>query len=129
MCSCTSYESVIIAHFIANGKVIIIEPGLFRTNAWDTTTNIFTHPAYEKNPGLEGSRAASHYRQLRPEMISGDPSKLSAALLRIADMEHPPLRVLLGKDAWRMYEENEEKGLEERGRLNLKSWSDDLEFA
>ena len=50
------------------------------------------------------------------EPAKGDPAKAAQALLRIVDMEQPPLRVALGSDAFGLIQAAEEAKIAERER-------------
>lgn len=75
----------------------IVEPGFFRTGLLTPASTIWA----EKN--IEDYAAKN--AELRPFWISmngkqgGDPSKLAAALIKIASMQEPPKRWLAGADA------------------------------
>ncbi|AIA01055.1 oxidoreductase [Streptomyces noursei] len=77
-------------------KVLIVEPGAFRTGfaAAGTLRRSAALPAYEETVGpVRASLAASDGEQ------PGDPAKAAAALLTALDAEHTPLRLPLGNDA------------------------------
>ncbi|WP_275466988.1 oxidoreductase [Streptomyces noursei] len=77
-------------------KVLIVEPGAFRTGfaAAGTLRRSAALPAYEETVGpVRASLAASDGTQ------PGDPAKAAAALLTALDAEHTPLRLPLGNDA------------------------------
>lgn len=65
-------------------------------------------------------------------VVKGDPAKFAECVMKLVDIGEKqgkaPLRVLLLKDAWAAYEQNEEAGRKEREEYGLKSWSDDIEF-
>ena len=75
-------------------KVTIIEPGGFRTDwAGSSMTVHAIRDAYQPTVGT----MASYREQATP---LGDPVKGAAAILRIAQVPEPPLRLLLGSDAF-----------------------------
>jgi len=84
-------------------KVTIVEPGGFRTDfAGSSTTIAPDNPAYASTVGAV-VRFQREYDGAQP----GDPNKAAAALLHVATLEEPPLRLPLGSDAARAVEEAE----------------------
>jgi NAD(P)-dependent dehydrogenase (short-subunit alcohol dehydrogenase family) len=84
-------------------KVTIIEPGGFRTDfAGSSTTIAADNPVYAATVGAV-ARFQREYNGVQP----GDPAKAAAAILRVASLDEPPLRLLLGSDAARAAEEAE----------------------
>ena len=84
-------------------KVTIVEPGGFRTDfAGSSTTIAPDNPAYADTVGAV-ARFQREYNGVQP----GDPKKAAAALLHVATLEEPPLRLPLGSDAARAVEEAE----------------------
>src|ERR1700730_3052167 len=76
-------------------KVTIIEPGGFRTDfAGSATTIAWDNPVYADTVGAV-ARFQREYNGAQP----GDPSKAAAAIMRVAGLDDPPLRLLLGSDA------------------------------
>jgi len=81
-------------------KVTIIEPGGFRTDFAGTSTTIRDgRPEYASTVGA-AARFQRDYNGKQP----GDPAKAAAVILRVAAMDNPPLRLLLGSDAVRAVE-------------------------
>lgn len=77
-------------------KVTIIEPGGFRTDWAGSSMQIAeVHEDYHQTVGL----FAEHSR-IRNGQQPGDPDKAAQVILHVADMEKPPLRLLLGSDAF-----------------------------
>lgn len=77
-------------------KVTIIEPGGFRTDWAGSSMQIAeVHADYQQTVGL----VAEHSR-IRNGQQPGDPDKAAQVILHVADMEKPPLRLLLGSDAF-----------------------------
>jgi NAD(P)-dependent dehydrogenase (short-subunit alcohol dehydrogenase family) len=82
-------------------KVTILEPGGFRTDFAGSSTDIRgDNPVYASTVGAV-ARFQRDYNGKQP----GDPAKAAQVILRVAGMEDPPLRLLLGTDAVRAAEE------------------------
>jgi NAD(P)-dependent dehydrogenase (short-subunit alcohol dehydrogenase family) len=76
-------------------KVTIIEPGGFRTDFAGSSTKIEdVRPEYDSTVGA-AARFQRDYNGKQP----GDPDKAAQAILKIAGLSEPPLRLLLGSDA------------------------------
>lgn len=75
-------------------KVTIVEPGGFRT---DFAGRSFTQPATRIEDYVTSERVdkIGEYHNNQP----GDPVKAVEAMIKIAEMENPPLRLPLGEDA------------------------------
>jgi NAD(P)-dependent dehydrogenase (short-subunit alcohol dehydrogenase family) len=83
-------------------KVTIVEPGGFRTDFAGSSTELRRgRPEYESTVGAT-VRFQSNYNGKQP----GDPTKAAAVLLHIASLPEPPLRLLLGSDAYAAAEKN-----------------------
>ncbi|CCM04858.1 uncharacterized protein FIBRA_07051 [Fibroporia radiculosa] len=78
-----------------NIKGVIIEPGGFRTE-WNASSmvTIPVHPKYD----TPTSPSVVH-RQVASQPYIGDPTKAAKAMVQIADMPNPPLRVQLGTES------------------------------
>jgi len=84
-------------------KVTIIEPGGFRTDFAGSSQDIYPdNPIYAATVGTV-ARFQREYNGAQP----GDPKKAAAAILKLAGLAEPPLRLLLGSDAVRAAEEAE----------------------
>src|SRR6202051_1990481 len=84
-------------------KVTIIEPGGFRTDfAGSSQTILADNPAYASTVG-----AAARFQREYDGAQPGDPKKAAAAVLNIARLDEPPMRLLLGRDAVRAAAEAE----------------------
>src|SRR6267378_3398984 len=84
-------------------KVTIIEPGGFRTDFAGTSQTILAdNPAYASTVG-----AAARFQREYDGAQPGDPKKAAAAVLNIARLDEPPMRLLLGRDAVRAAAEAE----------------------
>src|SRR5712664_4736581 len=77
-------------------KVTIIEPGGFRTDFAGSSTQLSEgRPEYDSTVGV-AVRFQRSYNGRQP----GDPAKAAAALLHVASLSEPPLRLLLGSDSY-----------------------------
>jgi len=77
-------------------KVTILEPGGFRTDFAGSSTDLSTgRPEYDSTVGAT-VRFQREYNGKQP----GDPAKAAAVLLHITSLADPPLRLLLGSDAY-----------------------------
>src|SRR5260370_5764472 len=103
-------------------KVTIIEPGGFRTDfAGSSQTILADNPAYASTVGAV-ARFQREYDGAQP----GDPKKAAAAVLNIARLDEPPMRLLLGRDAVRASAEAE-RTRAEAGR-KWRSWRECTAF-
>src|SRR5712672_4781634 len=81
-------------------KVTIIEPGGFRTDfAGSSQTILADNPVYAATVGAT-ARFQRDYNGKQP----GDPIRAAAAIIKLAGLREPPLRLLLGSDAVRVAE-------------------------
>jgi NAD(P)-dependent dehydrogenase (short-subunit alcohol dehydrogenase family) len=81
-------------------KVTIVEPGGFRTDFAGASSMIREgHPAYDATVGAS-ARFQREFNGKQP----GNPAKAAIAILLIAGLDQPPLRLLLGSDAARIVE-------------------------
>jgi NAD(P)-dependent dehydrogenase (short-subunit alcohol dehydrogenase family) len=78
-------------------RVTIIEPGGFRTDFAGSSTMLRDgRPEYDETVGRT-ARFQRDYNGKQP----GDPAKAAAAILHVTSLGDPPLRLLLGSDAFR----------------------------
>src|SRR5580700_8417803 len=104
-------------------KVTIIEPGGFRTDfAGSSQTILADNPAYASTVGAV-ARFQREYNGEQP----GDPSKAAAAIIRVAGLDEPPLRLLLGSDAVRAVGDAERARIEADRMWQARSVSTDFE--
>lgn len=86
-------------------RATVVEPGFFRTDFLDASSLVRVRTeiaAYAETVGAMREHMASANHQ-QP----GDPAKLAAALLTLADSETPPVRLPLGSDTvYRITEKN-----------------------
>ena len=84
-------------------KVTIVEPGGFRTDFAGASTSIYEgRPEYDTTVG-KTARFQRNFNGKQP----GDPAKAADVLIHLASLEHPPLRLLLGSDAFHAAEQND----------------------
>jgi len=84
-------------------KVTILEPGGFRTDFAGSSTALREgRPEYDATVG----RVARFQREFHGKQ-PGDPAKAAAALLRLVSERNPPLRIVLGSDAYASAERND----------------------
>jgi NAD(P)-dependent dehydrogenase (short-subunit alcohol dehydrogenase family) len=76
-------------------KVTIVEPGGFRTDWGGSSMTISTWRAeYDQTLGL-----LTEWRRKHQGKERGNPAKAAEVILQVAEMQEPPLRLLLGSDA------------------------------
>lgn len=84
-------------------KVTIIEPGGFRTDFAGSSTAIREgRPEYADTVG----KIARFQREFNGKQ-PGDPARAAAAVIHITNVDNPPLRLILGSDAYRAIEQND----------------------
>jgi NAD(P)-dependent dehydrogenase (short-subunit alcohol dehydrogenase family) len=84
-------------------KVTLVEPGGFRTDFAGSSTALREgRPEYDATVGAT-VRFQRAYNGKQP----GDPARAAAALLRLASEANPPLRIVLGSDAYHAAEKND----------------------
>jgi NAD(P)-dependent dehydrogenase (short-subunit alcohol dehydrogenase family) len=110
-------------------KVTILEPGGFRTDFAGSSTELREgRPEYDSTVGAT-VRFQRGYDGKQP----GDPAKAAAALLHVASLSDPPLRLLLGTDSYNAAEQSALQRLEsDRQWKNLSistDYSSDGSFA
>src|ERR1700693_287710 len=104
-------------------KVTIIEPGGFRTDFAGSSASIREgRPEYDATVG-KTARFQRDYNGKQP----GDPAKAAAAVLYIASLNDPPLRLLLGSDAVRFVEQNDLAKMDSDRKWKDLSISTDIE--
>jgi NAD(P)-dependent dehydrogenase (short-subunit alcohol dehydrogenase family) len=104
-------------------KVTIVEPGGFRTDFAGSSTKLSEgHPEYDSTVGAT-ARFQRDYNGKQP----GDPKKAAQAILRLTQERKPPLRLLLGSDAYNGAERNDLARLEEARAWKELSLSTDFE--
>jgi NAD(P)-dependent dehydrogenase (short-subunit alcohol dehydrogenase family) len=103
-------------------KVTIMEPGGFRTDfAAPSTIRTHIRPEYDSTVGA-AARFQNEYSGKQP----GDPRKAAEIVLKVADMDDPPLRLLLGSDAVKIAEQADLARMESDRRWRELSVSSDF---
>jgi len=103
-------------------KVTIVEPGGFRTDFAGSSTDLREgRPEYETTVGAT-VRFQRAYNGKQP----GDPAKAAAALLHLASLSEPPLRILLGSDAYNAAEKSDVARIELDRKWKDLSYSTDF---
>lgn len=105
-----------------NIKPTVVLPGSFRTNFLDEGSL-----NYAKNPipEYESGNTYKSYAE-RAGKQPGDPEKLVRELVNLANMENPPVHLILGPDSFKMIMDKREKDLEEFEAFKKTSLSTDL---
>jgi NAD(P)-dependent dehydrogenase (short-subunit alcohol dehydrogenase family) len=96
-------------------KLTIVEPGGFRTD-WAGASMSYASPIKAYAPSVGVIR--SHVEQMDGQQ-PGDPRKAAAAIMKIAELAEPPLRLPLGNDAMAVLRHSYKTSAEE-----LERWSD-----
>jgi NAD(P)-dependent dehydrogenase (short-subunit alcohol dehydrogenase family) len=106
-------------------KVTIVEPGGFRTDwAGSSMTVRKSRPDYDGTIG-----AMIRFRETHNGAQPGDPAKAALAILKIADVDEPPLRLLLGSDAVHLADLDNQARIETDRKWRELSLSTDFEAA
>jgi NAD(P)-dependent dehydrogenase (short-subunit alcohol dehydrogenase family) len=104
-------------------KVTIVEPGGFRTDwAGSSMTVRESRPEYDSTIGF-----MIEYRKAHAGTEPGDPAKAASAILHIASLDEPPLRLLLGSDAVNLVEQSDHARTESDRKWRDLSLSTDFE--
>ncbi|MEV6866545.1 oxidoreductase [Streptosporangium subroseum] len=103
-------------------KVVIIEPGAFRTDWAGSSMSIpAVGPDYEETVGAMNRRRAGYDRT-----APGDPARAARIILDAVDLDEPPLRLLLGSDAVNLAEKSSRAHAAEAARWAEVSRSTDF---
>ncbi len=106
-----------------NIKVTIVEPGGFRTDFAGSSTKLNEgRPEYAATVG-----AAAKFQRDYDGKQPGDPAKAAVAIIQVATMDEPPLRLLLGSDAVCVVEQADLARFEADKKWRELSVSTDLE--
>jgi NAD(P)-dependent dehydrogenase (short-subunit alcohol dehydrogenase family) len=78
-------------------KVTIIEANMMRTQFFAQSVSFPSHPAYDNTVG------ATVRMKKSPEFLAklGDPEKVVKVILKVTELADPPLRLLVGADAFK----------------------------
>jgi NAD(P)-dependent dehydrogenase (short-subunit alcohol dehydrogenase family) len=102
-------------------RVLMVEPGMFRTKITNNMVLAPENPAYGATSG--------NLRQMIAGVQGnepGDPAKAAAAILKVLDAENPPLRLALGGDSVDAIREHHEAVLAEMVTWDALSRSTDI---
>ncbi len=103
-------------------KVIIVEPGAFRTDWQGSSMNRASVAAdYEQTVG-----AINRFREETDGKQPGDPARAAAIITQAVQLEDPPLRLLLGRDALAAAERSSNERAAEAKRWEAVSGSTDF---
>ncbi len=106
-------------------KVTIVEPGGFRTDwAGASMTVRQSRPEYDQTIG-----AMIRFRETHNGAQRGDPARAALAILKIAGVDDPPLRLLLGSDAVHLADLDNQARIETDRKWRDLSLSTDFEAA
>jgi NAD(P)-dependent dehydrogenase (short-subunit alcohol dehydrogenase family) len=78
-------------------RTMVVEPGFFRTELLTPQSTQFALPSIEDYADRTAATVAAW--QGMDGQQGGDPAKLAAALVHLADQDEPPLRFVAGTDA------------------------------
>ncbi|MEO3876716.1 SDR family NAD(P)-dependent oxidoreductase [Nonomuraea sp. B12E4] len=95
-------------------KVTIIEPGGFATRDGKNPDPLANGHMAEPDPAYDGLR--QRIAQIAGKQPAGDPATAAHALLKLADSDNPPLRVLFGQGFYPM--------IQQAYADRLKTWDD-----
>jgi NAD(P)-dependent dehydrogenase (short-subunit alcohol dehydrogenase family) len=93
--------------------VVLVEPGAFKTDVWDTNVHIAQKAFSGESPNRDRARRFSEYVQ--KQIVKRDPQQVATLIARIVQEKNPQLRYLAGPDAhmqkwlrrlvpWKVYE-------------------------
>jgi NADP-dependent 3-hydroxy acid dehydrogenase YdfG len=103
-------------------KVTLIEPGSFRTDFANSTAISNQMAEYEESPAT-WMRGIKNYHGTQP----GDPVKAALIMIQLVEMEHPPLRLPLGKVAVECIHEKAKTQADELAKYEALSLSADYD--
>jgi NAD(P)-dependent dehydrogenase (short-subunit alcohol dehydrogenase family) len=116
------FSEVVAAELAPHGvHVTVVEPGGMRTNWAGSSMEI--PPVSEPYRATVGARAEGMDRDM--EWAKGDPRKVAEVVVRLAAMDDPPLRLLLGSDAFEIARAAAARRAEEDARWEALSRSTD----
>ncbi len=77
-------------------RVVLVEPGAFKTDIWDRNTRINELVLSGKSPNQERGRRLKEWAVTTPK---ADPQRVADLIARIADDPNPRLHYFIGRDA------------------------------
>jgi NAD(P)-dependent dehydrogenase (short-subunit alcohol dehydrogenase family) len=94
-------------------RVVLVEPGAFKTDVWDTNVHVAQKAFSGDSPNRERARRFREYVQKK--VVKRDPQGVATLIARIVQEKNPKLRYLAGPDAhvqkwlkrvlpWKVYE-------------------------
>ncbi|MFZ4929111.1 SDR family NAD(P)-dependent oxidoreductase [Chryseobacterium sp. Mn2064] len=105
-----------------NIRPTVVLPGSFRTNFLDEGS---LHYAKKTIPDYKSVNTYHSYMK-RAGKQPGDPEKLVTELVNLANMENPPVHLILGPDSFQMIMDKRERDLEEFETFRNISLSTDI---
>ena len=78
-------------------KVVLIEPGAFKTDVWDTNVHIAKAAYSESSPNTARVRKFAEYAKTK--IVKHDPVQVAQLIARVAKDANPRLRYVVGTDA------------------------------
>jgi NAD(P)-dependent dehydrogenase (short-subunit alcohol dehydrogenase family) len=78
-------------------RVVLVEPGAFKTDVWDTNVHVAAAASSEESPNKMRARHFSEY--VKNKVVKHDPIEVARLIARIANDPAPRLRYVVGTDA------------------------------
>src|SRR5262249_8593376 len=78
-------------------KVVLVEPGAFKTDVWDTNVHLAQAGLRDDSPNRVRARHFSEY--VRTKIVKHDPIQVARLIAKIANDQAPRLRYVVGTDA------------------------------
>ena len=78
-------------------KVVLVEPGAFKTDVWDTNVHLAQAGLRDDSPNRARARHFSEY--VRTKIVKHDPIQVARLIAKIANNPEPKLRYVVGTDA------------------------------
>lgn len=91
-------ESLRLETFSLGIRVVLVEPGSFKTDIWSKNAKVGEFAMDKRSPNHE--RGARFTKFLKAHPATRDPAVVARLIADIADNPHPRLRYLIGKDAF-----------------------------
>lgn len=93
-------------------RVVLVEPGAFKTDVWDTNVHIAQGSFSENSPNKDRTRKFSEYAK---KIVKRDAAQVAMLVAQVAQDPNPKLRYVVGPDAhvqkwlkrllpWKVYE-------------------------